>query len=190
MRISSPEASHRHQLQYLFLYAGLCHLVFLHICVCKFLAGLRRTSVGSFLTCFHPSLLQRGTLLFVTRRDRNCPSLSPSLSLVTFSVWLFVPEVPRLPAGNCICIMDKGGRPRGKTPATMNRDREVDEKANPNKGKRGRKARTARGSISSQGTRVPRYPGERIRLCRRRPCRQLMCVCVRVCVHVRQNCVT
>ena len=111
----------------------LCHLVFLHICVCNFLVVLCHTSVDSFLTFFHPSLLQRRTLLLVTRRDGNCPSLTPSLSLVTFSVCRFVPEVPRLPTDNCICIMDKGGRPCDKTPVTMNRDHETDEKSNPEK---------------------------------------------------------
>jgi len=50
---------------------------------------------------------------------------------VPFSVWLFVPAVPRLPAHNCICIMDKGGRPCGKSAATLKRDREAEEKANP-----------------------------------------------------------
>ena len=48
-----------------------------------------------------------------------------------FSVWLFVSAVPRLPAHNCICIMDKGGRPCGKSAATLKRERETEEKANP-----------------------------------------------------------
>ena len=48
-----------------------------------------------------------------------------------FSVWLFVSAVPRLPAHNCICIMDKGGRPCGKSAATLKREREAEEKANP-----------------------------------------------------------
>ena len=48
-----------------------------------------------------------------------------------FAVWLFVPAVPRLPAHNCICIMDKGGRPCGKSAATLKRERETEEKANP-----------------------------------------------------------
>jgi hypothetical protein len=42
---------------------------------------------------------------------------------VPFSVWLFVPAVPRLPTHNCICIMDKGGRPCGKSAATLKRER-------------------------------------------------------------------
>jgi hypothetical protein len=50
---------------------------------------------------------------------------------VPFSVWLFVPAVPRLPEHHCICIMDKGDRPCGKSAATLKRDRETEEKANP-----------------------------------------------------------
>ena len=48
-----------------------------------------------------------------------------------FSVWLFVSAVPRLPVHNFICIMDKGGRPCGKSAATLKREREAEEKANP-----------------------------------------------------------
>ncbi len=39
--------------------------------------------------------------------------------------------VPRLPVHNYIYIMDKGGRPCGKSAATLKRDRESEEKANP-----------------------------------------------------------
>jgi hypothetical protein len=42
---------------------------------------------------------------------------------VPFSVCLFVPAVPRLPAHNCMCIMDKSGRPCGKSAATLKRER-------------------------------------------------------------------
>ncbi len=64
-------------------------------------------------------------------RTPPLPSLVVARCLVPFSVWLFVPAVPRLPAHNCICIMDKGGRPCGKSAATLKRDREAEEKANP-----------------------------------------------------------
>ena len=52
-------------------------------------------------------------------------------SLVPFSVCLFVPTVPRLPTHNCICIMNKGDRPCGKSDVTLKRERETEEKANP-----------------------------------------------------------
>ncbi len=39
--------------------------------------------------------------------------------------------VPRLPAHNCICLMDKGDRPCGKSAATLKREREEEEKTNP-----------------------------------------------------------
>jgi hypothetical protein len=44
---------------------------------------------------------------------------------------LFVTTVPRLPANNCIRIMDKGGRPCGKSAGTRKRELEVVEKTNP-----------------------------------------------------------
>ncbi len=55
---------------------------------------------------------------------------------MTFSVCLFVSVVPRLPDHNCICIMDKGDRPFGKSVVTQKREREAEEKANPKVRKR------------------------------------------------------
>ena len=41
-----------------------------------------------------------------------------------------------VPADNCICIMHKGGRPCDKSAVTMNREREEEEQANPEKKQR------------------------------------------------------
>ena len=86
-----------------------------------------------FLVRFHPRFLERGSFPLLRSRDANWPSLPPSLRLMMYDVWLFGPEVPPFPVDECICITDRVGRPSGKSAATMNRERQTEEEANPDK---------------------------------------------------------
>ncbi len=78
VRIPCQQASQRHLLQYLFIYAAVYAFFLSCFSVCAYIYGLRRTVWIVPHFCIVP----------------QC-SLRPTLSLVTFSVLPFVPEVPR-----------------------------------------------------------------------------------------------
>ena len=62
--------------------------------------------------------------------------LRRTVSLVTFSNCCPLCLKFLVPTDNCICIMHKGGRPCGRSAATFNRERDKEEKANPEKRQR------------------------------------------------------